>query len=103
MQSTHSSLICEAIHLRRLLEFHYKDLLRVVAPYCHGVSTKGSEVLRALQVRGESSSGRSGMGFGKLWTVDDMLRLRVLDEPFTPNDPRYNPNDRAMVRIHCRI
>jgi hypothetical protein len=95
--------ICEAIRRRVLLEFRYNDRLRVVAPYCHGVSTRGSDVLRAVQVRGESSSGSGGLGFGKLWTVADMVGLRVLDESFTPDDPRYNPNDSAMTRIHCRV
>jgi hypothetical protein len=96
-----SSLICDAIRRRVLLEFRYHDRLRVVAPYCHGVSTRGVDVLRAIQVRGASSSG--GLGFGKLWLVPEMVGLRVLEEPFVPNDPNYNPNDSAMARIHCRV
>jgi hypothetical protein len=32
-----------------------------------------------------------------------MRRVRVTDEPFVPNDPEYNPNDSAMVTIHCRV
>jgi hypothetical protein len=103
VKSKQASLICAAIRDRLLLEFRYRDRLRVVAPYCHGVSAKGSEVLRAVQVRGESSTGSGGLGFGKLWTVAEMLALRLLDEPFTPNDPNYNPDDSAMARIHCRI
>jgi hypothetical protein len=94
-------LICEAIRKRRLLEFHYHGRLRVVAPYCHGVSTRDVEVLRAIQVRGSSSSG--GLGFGKLWAVGEMTDLRLLDEAFTPDDPRYNPNDSAMKQIHCCV
>jgi hypothetical protein len=94
-------LICEAIRKRTLLEFRYHDRLRVVAPYCCGVSSRGSNVLRAVQVRGESASG--GLGFGKLWTVAEIADLRVLDEPFRPDDPDYNPRDRAMTRIYCAI
>ncbi len=97
-----ASLICEAIRTHSLLEFHYHDKLRVVAPYCYGTSTRGTDVLRAIQVRGQSSS-RSGLGFGKLWTVTDMLGLKILHETFTPNDPNYNPDDSAMTKIHCRI
>jgi hypothetical protein len=94
-------LICEAIRKRALLEFLYHNRRRVVAPYCCGVSTRGVEVLRAVQVRGESASG--GMGFGKLWTVADIVDLRMLDEAFTPDDPDYNPQDRAMTTIYCGI
>jgi hypothetical protein len=94
-------LICDAIRKRVLLEFLYHDRRRVVAPYCCGVSGRGSDVLRAVQVRGGSSSG--GLGFGKLWTVAEIAQLRVLDEVFTPDDPDYNPQDRAMIRIYCRI
>jgi len=95
------SLICQAIRRRALLEFLYDDRMRVVAPYCCGVSGRGAEVLRAVQVRGESASG--SLGFGKLWTVDEIRELRVLDESFVPDDPNYNPRDRAMTRIYCAM
>lgn len=94
-------IICAAIRERSLLEFEYHGLHRVVAPYCHGTSTRGSEVLRAVQVRGSSRSG--GFGFGKLWTVADIVGARLLREPFAPDDPHYNPNDSGMAHIHCRV
>ena len=58
-------------------------------------------MLRAVQVRGGSASG--GMGFGKLWAVAEIADLRMLDELFAPDDPDYNPRDRAMTRIYCGI
>ena len=94
-------VICDAIRKRALLEFLYNNRLRIVAPYCCGVSARGADVLRAIQVRGESASG--GLGFGKLWSIDQITGLRVLDEAFTPDDPDYNPGDRAMIKIHCGI
>jgi hypothetical protein len=96
-----ANVICEAIRKRALLEFKYHGRHRVVQPYCHGVSTRDVEMLRAIQVRGSSSS--NGFGFGKLWIVADMADLCLLGETFTPGDPHYNPNDTAMKRIHCRI
>ena len=96
-----TSVICEAIRRRMLLEFEYQGRLRVVAPYCHGTSTRGTEVLRAIQVRGASASG--GLGFGKLWTVADIVAPRITGESFAPDDPDYNPEDSAMLKIHCRI
>jgi hypothetical protein len=98
---TAAHLICDAIRRRLLLEFQYNGRLRVVAPYCHGVSTRGVELLRAVQVRGSSSTGFSRAG--KLWTIAEMVNLRITDEAFTPNDPQYNANDTAMKDIHCRI
>ena len=94
------SVICEAIRKRRLLQFQYHGKLRVVAPYCHGVSTRGTEVLRAIQVGGEIGSG--GL-IGKLWAVTDIIGVRLLDTPFTPDDPNYNRDDSAMKQIHCRV
>lgn len=96
-----TTAVCEAIRRRHLLQFEYHGLQRVVAPYCHGISTRGTEVLRAVQVRGESSSG--GFGFGKLWTVADIRDAQVLPESFAPDDPDYNAADSAMQRIHCRV
>jgi len=95
-----NALICEAIQTRRRLELDYDGLHRIVEPYCHGVSSTGAEVLRAIQVGGASRSGLSS--FGKLWTVDKM-RLVRLGEHFTPDDPNYNPRDTAMTTIHCHI
>ena len=93
--------LCEAIRQRKRLQFRYHGLDRVVEPYCHGVSTRGAEVLRGVQVGGRSSSG--GYGFGKLWTVAEMDDLRLMTETFTADDPHYNPDDRGMKSIHCRI
>ena len=95
------SLICQAIRRRALLEFLYDDRMRVVAPYCCGVSARGVDVLRAVQVRGESASG--GLGFGKLWSIEKIEGLRMLSETFTPDDLDYNPRDRAMTKIYCGI
>ena len=95
------SAICHAIRARRLLAFDYDGHGRVAQPYCHGFSKTGHEVVRAIQVRGPSRS--RGFGFGKLWTVAKMEKLSVMSEEFRPDDPRYRPDDSAMIRIHCRI
>jgi hypothetical protein len=94
-------LICTGIRRHALLEFEYGGLRRIVAPYCHGFTKRGSEVLRAMQVGGRSRAG--GLGFGKLWTVGLMINVRVSPETFLPDDPDYHPDDGAMERIHCRI
>jgi hypothetical protein len=93
--------ICEAIGAQRMLEFDYGGDRRVVQPYCHGFTRKGAETLRAVQV--SSHSGSSGRAFGKLWTVAKMQNLRLVVEAFAPDDPDYNPNDTALIEIHCRV
>ena len=95
------ALLCEAIGTRRLLAFTYEQHTRVVAPYCHGFTRAGDEVLRAVQLRGSSRSGH--FGTGKLWTVSKMRLVRTLSEGFIADDPDYEPNDSAMARIHCRV
>jgi hypothetical protein len=32
-----------------------------------------------------------------------MLNLRQTGMAFVPNDPHYNPQDRAMATIHCNV
>jgi hypothetical protein len=93
--------ICEAIRRHTLLEFRYHGLHRVVEPYCYGISTRGAEVLRAVQIGGSSSSG--GFGFGKLWLIEDIVDLQMTDKPFKPDDPNYNPNDSGMTQVLCRV
>lgn len=94
-----SAAICAAIRAKHLLEFDYHGEHRIVAPYCHGTSSRGKEVLRAIQVAGTAGA----LGFGKLWLVEEMSEIRVTDTAFAADDPKYNPNDSAMIRIHCRV
>ena len=68
-------------------------------PYVHGTGTNGRELLRAVQVGGESSSG---FGFGKLWRVDRMSDAAVSPEAARGDDPNYNPDDSAFSQMHCR-
>jgi hypothetical protein len=101
MARNQPSVVCDAIRKKRLLQFTYQGKLRIVAPYCHGVSTRGVEVLRAVQVGGESRLG--GLGFGKLWVLADMVDAQITSKTFIPDDPNYNPDDSAMTQVHCRI
>jgi hypothetical protein len=95
------SRLCTAIRSRTLLEFDYEGMPRIVAPYCHGTTSKNVEVLRAIQVGGASRSG--GFGFGKLWHISKMQNVRNTSERFVPTDPNYNPDDSVMSRVHCCV
>ena len=42
------AVVCRAIRELRVLEFVYYGKRRVVEPYCHGVTHKGDDSLRAV-------------------------------------------------------
>ena len=92
--------VCAAIRGLTVLEFDYRGLHRIVAPYCHGW-TRGGESFRGVQIGGESRSG--GLGFGKLWLLSETKGVRATGERFAPDDLDYNPDDEAFERIHCRV
>lgn len=93
--------ICTAISLRAVVRFRYSSILRVAEPYCHGFSTAGHEVLRAYQVEGESASGEA-LGW-RLFSLDEVSDLEVLQQHFITNRPGYTPTDAAMAEVHCHV
>ena len=101
MQADRVILLCEAIRTRSLLEFRYHGLIRLVEPYSHGFSSRGNELLRGAQIGGSSNSGRFGLG--KLWSVVDIVELRLIDKQFELTDSQHNPSDRAMPLVHCHV
>lgn len=60
-----------------------------------------SKYFAPYKFRGSSSSG--GFGFGKLWSIAEIVDPRLTAETFVPDDPQYNPDDRGMRQIHCRV
>ncbi|MBD3213245.1 MAG: hypothetical protein GF311_11615 [Candidatus Lokiarchaeota archaeon] len=93
--------ISSAITSRNLLRFSYDGGERVVEPFCYGRNRKGTELLRAYQIRGFSKSGRP-VGW-KLFDVQKISSLQVVDKLFDGSRPQYNPNDSAMEIIYCRV
>lgn len=93
--------ICRAISERRVVQFEYDGGTRVVEPHCHGVSKTGKEVLRGYQVAGYSDSGNP-IGW-KLFSVQRMSGVTILDTEFPEDRPDYNPHDSAMTQVHCCV
>jgi hypothetical protein len=101
---TTSEMIHQAIRAHALLEFDYHGEHRIAAPYCYGVTPRGLNALRAVQLRRRNSTSKSGgFGFGKLWHEAEMEKVSVMSESFVPDDPNYNPNDSAFAQVLCRI
>ncbi|HEY2794119.1 MAG TPA: hypothetical protein VGJ28_17270 [Micromonosporaceae bacterium] len=95
-------LIGIAIRTCHRLSFIYRGLPRIVNPERLGRSTTGVMRLRAVQVGGESASGRYGGSAPKLFDVDLMSEVTVLDGVF--RIPRqYQRGDDAFTHIDIEL
>jgi hypothetical protein len=91
-----------AIVLHRRLSFTYRGRPRIVNPERLGRTAKGTQQMRAVQVGGDSASGRYGGSAPKLFEVDQMVNATVLDAEFRV--PRqYRRGDDAFVRIDAEL
>ncbi len=89
-------LIAQAIRQRRHLEFHYKGRPRVVVPMVLGPCARGIWRLRAVQVGGDSASGRFGGDTPKVFDVAEMSGIRLRDTTFRV--PRqYRRGDERLI------
>lgn len=91
-----NELITAAILQRRRLRFTYHGEERLVEPQCYGLGTRGTELLRAHQLRGGEASE-------PLFDVAKMGNLRLLEETFSRPGPNYRKNDSAMRTIFCQL
>ncbi len=91
--------ICEAISNKSIIEFNYHGEMRTVEPHCHGMSSKGNEVLRGYQIDGGSVSGNPSPW--RLFNVGDITSLEITNNNFDEPREGYNPNDKGMVQICC--
>ncbi len=95
-------IICQAIKQRKLLKFIYDGGERVVEPYAYGYNNRNSLKLRAYQVEGYSSSGKPE-GW-KLFSVEKIKNIEILDEEFSTIRPEYNPRgDKHIPYIICKV
>jgi predicted DNA-binding transcriptional regulator YafY len=92
--------ICIAIHKRQRLQFWYNSGVRVVEPYAYGVGDGGRELLRAYQVSGFSHSREEGW---KLFHVDEMHEIEILEEGFEEPRLGYMRNDPTMTKVFCEL
>ena len=95
------ALICEAILQRKVIHFYYDGGYRIAEPHCYGVSKNGDELLRAYQIGGHSKSGNP-IGW-KMFRLDELSTLSMREDTFLDPRPQYNPNDRAMASVYCRL
>jgi hypothetical protein len=88
--------LVRAIRERRVVSFEYNGRARVVEPQCYGVGSKGTELLRALQVQDRETKEA-------LFDVAKMHDLCILDRRFVDPGQHYRPNDSAMVTVFAQL
>jgi hypothetical protein len=95
------TIICDAIKNKRLLQFSYDDFTRIVEPHLLGQKSSGKDALSAYLVRGYTESERQP--YWRSYSVEKMEFIIMLDERFENAREGYNPNDKTMQRIYCRL
>jgi len=91
------SQICDAIRDKRIISFRYKGAIRTVEPHLVGYDSDGDLTLSAWQL-----SGGSGQGF-RDFHVGKLSGLTITDQAFAGPRRGYNPRDRTLDRIVCRL
>ena len=92
--------ICSAIAEKRLIEFRYEGCLRVVEPYCHGITETEDEVLRAFQIGGHRET-EEDVGW-KFFREDKMEDIVLLNDTFNEKYPTCDFGER-MKEVHCCV
>ena len=93
--------ICDAIENRKVLKIKYEGHDRIVEPHLLGQKTSGNDALSAWQVGGYSES--DSYPPWRNYLLEKIESLVVLEESFEGSRPGYNPNDRTMGVIYCRL
>jgi len=95
------SIICEAIEKKRLLQFSYDDLTRIVEPHLFGRKTSGNDALLGWLVEGYTESDSAP--YWRNYLAENMDFVIMLDETFEGARTGYNPDDQTMTEIYCRL
>jgi hypothetical protein len=93
-------LLCRAITEKYLVQFKYDGRLRIVEPFCCGISTAGNYVLRGFQIRG---SDKTKPLCWRLYELADISQMSITRHNFKGKRQGYNSEDPTMTKIFCRI
>ena len=93
--------ICKAITEKKVIQFHYHGIDRIVEPQSHGISSARNEVIRGVEIYPRGASGKSIEG--KLYKVSEMSELKETSQTFSAPGPHFNPDDKGMIYVHCSL
>ena len=99
MQKSNKEIICSAIKSKQLIQFNYKEGIRIVEPYCYGLSKNDKEILRAYQVKGDSKSGHPE-GW-KLFSASKIENIKINHELFAIG--HHYGEEPIIKTIYCCI
>lgn len=91
--------IIKAIQEQKLLRLSYDGGTRLVEPYVYG-ACETHELLRAYQVSGHSASRATGW---KLFRVEEITDLAILDQRFAEPRHGYMRNDPCMEVVYAEV
>jgi predicted DNA-binding transcriptional regulator YafY len=91
-----NEVLVRAIKHKQRLRFLYNETPRLVEPQCYGIGARGTELLRAHQLKG-------GQQREPLFNVSKIVDLEVLNEVFDRPGPNYKKNDSAMKTIFAQL
>ena len=83
------------------MQFNYNGKLRLVEPQTYGLSTTGTEVLRAYERPATQGSNRPGMA--KLFDLKKISGLRESGLSFDQALPAHNPQDSAIIEVFATL
>lgn len=105
-----AEIICALIKSRSVVKFFYTDTTklnndwRIVEPHLVGVNKNTNLVqLRAWFIPNEGQVLAGEQEGWRLYRLDNISNIENLGSTFTYNRPLYNPNDKSMIRILCRV
>ncbi len=94
--------ICNAIKNRLVIKFKYEGEIRIVEPFVLGHhKDTGNLVLRSYRVGGYSKSDREPPW--RLFDTKNISELEVTSINAQSIREHYNPNDKHMSEILCRV
>jgi len=84
------------------MELNYEgDGVRLIEPYCFGMSHAGNYILRVHQIKGYTTSIAPGW---KLLDISKITDMKILTEHFDPTKlDDYHIGDKSMKTIFAQI
>lgn len=90
-----------AIQNKRVISFDYNSEVRLVEPFCCGVNKNLNQVLRGYQIHGSNQSLEAN-GW-RLYLLDKIYNLKLIDKYFDGIRSGYNPNDSGIIKVYSCI
>ncbi len=93
-------IFCEAIKSQKRVRIVYDGTKRVIEPHTLGYDKNGNLKVRASQAGGYSESGNYDL---KLFIIDKISDIKLLDENFGINSYYKSGTDKGIPEIICQI